>query len=103
MAAKRAAFFLRRLRALGFSKRRRRRKRCSVCSRSSRFLSRRMARSTGSPFFTFTSVIIQVELVAQQGLARHAIAAGLLSGTRAPEVARHLPAPPRDRAGQRLA
>lgn len=63
MAANRAAFSLRRRRALGFSKRLRSRNCFKVCSRSNFFLSRRIARSTGSPFFSFISVIIQIGLV----------------------------------------
>src|SRR5438067_1805551 len=47
MAEKRAALVLRRFLALGFSKRLCRRTCCSVCSRSSLFLSRRSAFSTG--------------------------------------------------------
>lgn len=58
IAANRAAFSLRRFLALGFSKRRRIRNCCKVCSRSSFFLSRRMAFSTDSPFFSLISVII---------------------------------------------
>ena len=50
IAANRAAFSFRRFLALGFSKRRRSRNCCKVCSRSSFFLSRRIALSTGSPF-----------------------------------------------------
>src|SRR5690348_989062 len=69
MAEKRAAFSLRRFLALGFSKRRRSRNCCRVCSRSSFFLSRRMARSTGSPFFSFTSDISQIECITKHSLA----------------------------------
>src|SRR6266478_1144435 len=57
MAEKRAALVLRRFLALGFSKRRWRRTCSRVCSRSSFFLSRRRAFSTGSPFFSLISVI----------------------------------------------
>src|SRR5207244_5402076 len=52
-----AAFVFRRFLALGFSKRRCRRTCSIVCSRSSFFLNRRSAFSTGSPFFNLTSVI----------------------------------------------
>ena len=57
IAAKRAAFIFLRLRALGFSNRRRIRNCCRVCSRSSFFLRRRMAFSMGSPRLSFISVI----------------------------------------------
>src|SRR5262245_9485147 len=87
MAAKRAAFSLRRRTALGFSKRRRSRNFCKVRSRSSFFLRRRMARSTGSPFFSFTSVIIQNQLVAQQGLAGDALLGGAFSSSLAAQFA----------------
>src|SRR6266576_449652 len=58
IAEKRAALVFRRFLALGFSKRRCRRTCCRVCSRSSFFLSRRRAFSTGSPFFSLISLII---------------------------------------------
>ena len=57
MAEKRAALVFRRFLALGFSKRRWRRTCRRVCSRSSFFLSRRRAFSTGSPFLSLISVI----------------------------------------------
>ena len=56
MAEKRATFSLRRRRSLGFSNCRRPRTTLSVPSRSTFFLSRRNARSTGSPFFSLISV-----------------------------------------------
>src|SRR6266566_2990968 len=58
IAEKRAALVFRRFLALGFSKRRCRRTCCRVCSRSSFFLKRRSAFSTGSPFFSLISVIL---------------------------------------------
>src|SRR6266571_986602 len=81
MAEKRAAFIFRRFLALGFSKRRCSRNCCSVCSRSSFFLSRRMARSTGSPFLSLTSDIVKTQFVAQKDLTRHAIEVGFLAVT----------------------
>src|SRR5207247_2690214 len=57
IAEKRAAFSFLRFFALGFSKRRCRRTCNRVCSRSSFFLSRRRAFSTGSPFLSLISVI----------------------------------------------
>jgi len=59
IAANRAAFCLRRRLALGFSNRFRSRNFFNVCSRSSFFFNRRIARSTGSPFFSLISIIIQ--------------------------------------------
>src|SRR5260221_11035920 len=56
MAEKRATFILRRLRSLGFSKVRLARTVLSVPSRSTFFLRRRRAFSTGSPFFCLISV-----------------------------------------------
>lgn len=56
MAEKRAAFILRRRRALGFSKCRWLRTSFKVPSRSIFFLRRRRALSTGSPFFNLISV-----------------------------------------------
>src|SRR5438093_9019778 len=56
MAEKRATFILRRLRSLGFSKVRLARTVLSVPSRSTFFLRRRRAFSTGSPFFSLISV-----------------------------------------------
>src|SRR5258708_35914934 len=70
MALKRAAFCFLRLRALGFSNRRCSRTCCKVCARSSFFLSRRKALSTGSPFRSLISDIPEQELVSQQILAR---------------------------------
>src|SRR6266566_6795426 len=68
IAEKRAALVLRRFLALGFSKRRCRRTCTRVCSRSSFFLSRRRAFSTGSPFFNLTSLIcIRVVLLVGLG------------------------------------
>jgi hypothetical protein len=66
IAENRAAFILRRLRALGFSNRRRMRNCCNVCSRSSFFFSRRMAFSTGSPFFNLISVMQTERLTPQK-------------------------------------
>ena len=57
MAVNRAAFCFRRFRALGFSKRRCSRTCSKVCSRSSFFLSRRRAFSTGSPLLSLISDI----------------------------------------------
>src|SRR3974390_770888 len=88
--------------ALGFSKRRRSRNFCKVRSRSSFFLRRRMARSTGSPFFSFTSVIIQIELVAQQGLAGDALSGGALARSLAAKFASQGLAPVGYGAGQRV-
>ncbi len=56
MAEKRAAFILRRLRSLGFSKCRWLRTSLSVPSRSIFFFNRRSALSTDSPFFSLISV-----------------------------------------------
>ena len=56
MAEKRATFSLRRRFSLGFSNVRRLRTIFNVPSRSTFFLSRRNARSTGSPFFSLISV-----------------------------------------------
>src|SRR5690348_12890897 len=70
MAEKRAAFCLRRFRALGFSNRRRRRIWSMVCSRSSFFLSRRMALSTGSPFRSLISDIAKAQFVTHEILTR---------------------------------
>src|SRR6266849_4419923 len=56
MAEKRAAFILRRLRSLGFSKCRWLRTSLSVPSRSIFFFNRRSALSTDSPFFNLISV-----------------------------------------------
>src|SRR5271165_3577089 len=56
MAENRAAFILRRLRSLGFSKCRWLRTTFNVPSRSIFFFNRRRAFSTGSPFFSLISV-----------------------------------------------
>src|SRR6267154_4504112 len=56
MAEKRAAFILRRLRSLGFSKCRWLRTSFKVPSRSIFFFNRRRALSTASPFFNLISV-----------------------------------------------
>src|SRR5258708_12385536 len=103
MAENRAAFSLRRFLALGFSNRRRSRNCCKVCSRSSFFFSRRMAFSTGSPFFSLTSVIIKSQFIAHNNLAWRAFQFGLAMPTLATHFASSDAEPPLDGFGQHAA
>src|SRR2546423_4032078 len=71
MAENRAAFSLRRRRALGFSKRRLSRTALSVPSRSIFFFNRLSALSTGSPFFNLISVKFTHFLSRRPGCGGH--------------------------------
>ena len=90
MAEKRAAFSFRRFFALGFSKRRCRRTCSRVCSRSSFFLSRRRALSTGSPFFSLISVINRLFRLSQTLILSRSARCPQLSYLNIPERTRTL-------------